>query len=57
MGETRTYSDRRQLRQKRVEVGSMCKKGKHSKCFVQECDCKKSDGSWCHERPEWEEEA
>lgn len=56
MAETKSWSDRRQLRQKRVEVGSMCKKGKHSKCFVQECDCVK-DGKPCHDKPVWEEEA
>ena len=56
MGQTRTHSDRRQLRQKRVEVGAMCKKGKHSKCYVQECDCRR-DGKPCHERPEEQEAA
>lgn len=24
---------------KRVEVGAACKKGKHRKCFVQDCSC------------------
>lgn len=51
MGETRTYSDRRQLRQKRVEVGAQCRKGKHGKCAVLECDCP------CHIRPEEQESA
>lgn len=42
--EKHTYHDGRGSK---VEVGAMCKRGKHAKCFVQDCVCVR-DGEPCH---------